>query len=310
MKKYLLIFLAFILMITVSYGQTNIYHPFPDSNAFWGVDGRNIFYSYRLNSRYGLNGDTILNGKTYSKVYSLFDSTLTNTLSTYFAAIREQDKRVYTVIENAPEEILYDFNLSEGDTITFHYSLFFHEPQNFSRIVTQVDSVQLFNGEYRKRFHFDPIGYNSMPDEVIEGIGSVIWQGLFNPLINDAYTNGDVYSFECFKQNETIIFLNNPECDHCFCNLLTGIKKTEKEEIISLSPNPFSVQTTLQTASYLNNATVTIFNTYGQQLKQMTNLSGQTITLNREGLPGGLYFLQLAQNNRILLTAKLIITSN
>jgi len=293
-----------ILTIGIGHGQTNIYHPFPDSNAFWGDLGTNLFHPYlRHNTRYGLNGDTTINEKVYHKVISLIDSTLTNPDSKYYAAIREAGKKIYTKIGNATETILYDFNLLVGDTITYSY------PEIFSRVVENIDSVQLPTGEYRKRFFLNSTGYLGLPDTVIEGIGSIMWIGLFNPLVTAIMTNGDSYTLTCFKQNEIIYYLNNPECDHCFCTFLTEITKRKAKGKLLISPNPFTFQTTLQTDNYLQNATLTLYNSLGQQVRQEPNISGRTFNLKRENLPMGLYFLQLSQDNKSITTDKLVISN-
>jgi hypothetical protein len=67
------------------------------------------------------------------------------------------------------------------------------------------------------------------------------------------------------------------------------------------------VQTTLQSDKIFENATLTLYNSLGQQVKKITNISGQTKTLNRENLPSGLYFMRLTQNNKCIATDKLII---
>jgi len=73
-------------------------------------------------------------------------------------------------------------------------------------------------------------------------------------------------------------------------------------------PNPFSAQTTLQTDNLLHNATLTIYNSFGQTVKQIKNISGPTVTLFRDNLPSGLYFIRLTQDNKIITTDKLVIT--
>jgi len=73
-------------------------------------------------------------------------------------------------------------------------------------------------------------------------------------------------------------------------------------------PNPFSHSTTLITKDILNNATITIYNMQGQAVKQTSNLTGQTITLYRDNLPNGLYYICLTEGNRIIATSKLIIS--
>jgi hypothetical protein len=311
MKKFLLILSILILTLTSVYSQTNIYHPFPTSNAFWGDDGWNVFNSdIHNNTRYGINGDTIISAKNYKKIYSLlYDSTFTNPNSTYFAAIREQNKKVYTVIGNNPETILYDFNLSVSDTITYNSLFSTGIDALFSRVVTKVDSILLLNGKYRKRWAFAPVlPTSSTSDTVVEGIGSIIWRGLFNPLIPNICTCGNEWRFACFKQNDTVLYLDNPKCNHCFCSLWTSVNKVEEQKRNLFYPNPFSTETTLQADNPFNDATLTMYNLSGQQVKQIKNISGNTITLHRDNLPRGIYFLQLIQGNKTFSAAKIEIT--
>ena len=58
----------------------------------------------------------------------------------------------------------------------------------------------------------------------------------------------------------------------------------------------------------MDNATLTVFNTFGQQVKEIKNVSGETIRIFRDNLPGGLYFLKVTQGSKTLITEKLIIT--
>ncbi|NVO21007.1 MAG: T9SS type A sorting domain-containing protein [Bacteroidetes bacterium] len=307
MKKICLIILSFMMLASIVRSQSSVYHPFPASNAFWGIDGHNIFELRCLNIRYGLNGDTLINSKLYHKVYSLVDSTISNTASVYYAAIREEDKRIYTLIDDAPEEILYDFNAEVGDTLFWHYSLMFHAPEEFARVVTSVDSIRLNNGEYRKRFYLEPAGFNSMSDVVVEGIGSILWQGLFNPLINTIATNGDSYSMTCFKQDEVVYFLANPNCDHCFCTLLTGLPPVISSTGYSVSPNPAHKMFTLISPLKLNDFDVILFNAYGEQLKKWNSLTGNTNQLDIGEIPPGCYLLSIVKGDSKPDVIKLLI---
>ncbi|MFA5196123.1 MAG: T9SS type A sorting domain-containing protein, partial [Bacteroidales bacterium] len=90
----------------------------------------------------------------------------------------------------------------------------------------------------------------------------------------------------------------------------TGIEESNLEKIFFIYPNPCSIQTTLLTNEILKNATLTIYNSFGQQVKLLNNISGQTIILLRENLPNGMYFLQLTQDNKSFMTEKLLITDN
>ncbi|MBX9851751.1 MAG: serine hydrolase [Cytophagaceae bacterium] len=88
----------------------------------------------------------------------------------------------------------------------------------------------------------------------------------------------------------------------------TGINNvTASDKTISVYPNPFSSETTLQVSKNLNNATLTVYNLCGQTVNQIDNLTGQTIIFYRDNLPSGLYFLRLTADNKIY-TGKLVIT--
>lgn len=73
------------------------------------------------------------------------------------------------------------------------------------------------------------------------------------------------------------------------------------------SPNPFSIQTEINLKNDLKNATLTLFNSFGKQVKQVKNIYGNYINIQRDNLPSGLYLVQLTQDNIIIITNKLIV---
>lgn len=101
--------------------------------------------------------------------------------------------------------------------------------------------------------------------------------------------------------------LSQHEVDSLCPSLTTSIPKQTSERL-NIFPNPFSTQTILKVSKFLNNASLIIYNSLGQQVKQMNNLQGQTITLQRDNLPSGIYFIQLIQDNKLITRDKLIIT--
>jgi hypothetical protein len=78
--------------------------------------------------------------------------------------------------------------------------------------------------------------------------------------------------------------------------------------VFNIYPNPFSGKTTFHSTKNLKGSKLIILNSFGQQVKQITNLSQQTFTLHCEGLSSGLYFINLVQNGKIVATEKLVIT--
>jgi len=93
------------------------------------------------------------------------------------------------------------------------------------------------------------------------------------------------------------------------CKVLCGATGIELQSFESWSvyPNPFFSATTFKTDKILKDATLTIYNIYGRQVLSIKNISGQTIELQRDNLPGGVYLVRLMQENKVIATDKLVI---
>lgn len=90
--------------------------------------------------------------------------------------------------------------------------------------------------------------------------------------------------------------------------IVSGVNEIDADHSITIFPNPFSKETTLSAGRNLKNATLNIYNAFGQMVKQLDNLSGEAIILHREHLPNGLYIVCLTEGNNPLTTGKLILT--
>lgn len=88
----------------------------------------------------------------------------------------------------------------------------------------------------------------------------------------------------------------------------TDIQSPAKNQKDLFYPNPFSLSTTLNTTDILNLATMTIYNGQGKAIKQINNLSGKSITLYRDDLPSGMYYISLTDGDKWIMTSKLIIS--
>jgi uncharacterized delta-60 repeat protein len=93
-------------------------------------------------------------------------------------------------------------------------------------------------------------------------------------------------------------------------NSLTGdiSENSNNTSQISIYPNPFSKATTLKTDNLFENATFIVYNSLGEQVRKIDNISGQTFTFYRENLEQGIYFYHLKKNSKILSADKLVIT--
>ena len=94
-----------------------------------------------------------------------------------------------------------------------------------------------------------------------------------------------------------------------FVTLTVGVEVMDvRSSETTIYPNPFSTETALRTDAVLQNATLTMYNTQGQQVRQLDHLTGQTIKLHRGNLPTGLYSLRVTENDQIRSVHKLVIT--
>ncbi|MEO8087929.1 MAG: T9SS type A sorting domain-containing protein [Bacteroidota bacterium] len=98
----------------------------------------------------------------------------------------------------------------------------------------------------------------------------------------------------CYASSETLYF--NP----------LSVNSLESDDIVIL-PNPSSGIAILHTMNYINDATLTIYNSCGQQVQHLTHISGQAVTLHCEQFREGLYFLRITENDKIVAVERLMI---
>ena len=90
----------------------------------------------------------------------------------------------------------------------------------------------------------------------------------------------------------------------------TGIDELKNENAIHFYPNPFTSTTYFRSEVLLENASMTVYNSLGQAVKRMDNLTGKTTIIHRDNLPSGLYFICITLDGRTIKAGKLIITDN
>ena len=274
MKKSIL----FLLLIAAFSVGAQKYVPFPTENAEWNVhfrtsDGGLIITSKILN--YVLQGDTVIDLKSYKKLY-LKSFTNDGVLLKLKAAIREENKKIFMIdfsewgymsqvkslspsTKNClkqskqyqsygKEYLMYDFNKNQiGDTLyRFNYGY---------GLITAIDSIKIGNS-YRKRYKLNDVWGEK--EYVIEGIGSVN-QGLFGvitPLL--ACMTSFEWHFVSFSQNNECIYKSQDykDCvttarwdDSDYLKVGTQWYYDEKDAVFpyGLSDNYFSVKVTGET---------------------------------------------------------------
>ncbi|MBL0340123.1 MAG: T9SS type A sorting domain-containing protein [Bacteroidetes bacterium] len=86
------------------------------------------------------------------------------------------------------------------------------------------------------------------------------------------------------------------------------VEAEELGTIVTVSPNPFSLETTLKTTSELRNGALEIVNELGALQSVVTGISGHEIPLSRNNLPAGIYFIRLTDENKLYEIEKLVVT--
>jgi hypothetical protein len=79
------------------------------------------------------------------------------------------------------------------------------------------------------------------------------------------------------------------------------------QQSINLFPNPFTTQSTLSFTHDLHNATLHIYNMYGQVVQQLSQINGKEIVIERKELANGIYIYAVEENNQRIATGKAVI---
>jgi hypothetical protein len=242
MKKHLLL-ISTLLTLTAK-AQTNVYYPFPDSDAVWNVDYNEWCGPWYWEQRYSyvFAGDTLINSINYHKLWTPFVETLSSssclpfTGTGYKGSIRQDTtlRKVFIISQaDSTEQILYDFNLQINDTIKGFLS--------WGSTISNVDSV-LINSTYRKRWEWH--GVNGI-GHYIEGIGSTL--GLLENI--DMLTDAPITTLTCFTQNSIILYFDSTFLFNS-CDIIDAVNNpSDKNTYVNISPNPFHSSALLQVSS-------------------------------------------------------------
>lgn len=236
------------------------------SNEYTVID--NIRYNYIKEADiYNEEIDTWSDWRREIFQFSSFGS-LSNML------IREENGKIYTrTSQNSDEEqMIYDFNLDEGDTFVF--SLY-----GGSYIVYRVDSVNV-NDNLLKRLYLKNISDENICDEWIEGIGSVNYPLLYPFQSISMHAYGKLL---CVKQNNVTAFMN-PQYNTCYIPFMN----LESVDNTSIKIYPTLVKDNIYVVSDNNKPMdISFVNISGHIVKTIRTKGSKEIDIS--SLPSGIY---------------------
>ena len=292
MKKYLLLSGLQLAILTLTFGQT-YFDYFSTWNQYFEASEPGIIET-KEHFNFEISGDTTINNQSYFKVrkigtgmdiefFSGSPDTIEYDFDRYFAALRQEDKKVFFVLSNTVEkELIYDFDWLVGDTIECSF--------NSCVIVDSIGTIE-FNGQTRK--HFFLTGTENNNNEIIEGIG--FGTGLFRIPVPNPFLKGRLI---CYRQNNNVIGVSNADS----CELITNlINLPSQDHKIKLFPNPFKSFINISSQSTEKIDQLQIFNLNGTLIQQTENLelSKTPIKLNLHSLKPGIYVMSLILKNKV-----------
>ena len=299
--------MQFALIISLSLkAQTQSYEYIPivkEGLQVWTIDKNYGQYNeqYRYERLALTEEDTIIDGKSYKKLYSFTEREFDIETATFVCGIREnENKQVFVAsYHNQQEFLLYDFSLTEGDSILAEsngeYDLYFN--------VTDVDTID-YNGVERRKITLQ--FYNYAWVTWIEGIGNI--EGLLMDwrsyiMAMDPMPN---VRLRCYEYNEECLYSDfsfNESIYDCYTPLYTGLEENETQNNILLYPNPAKERLYINTSIPIKK--ITICNFLGQEI-QKYNMTEKTSSIDIRGLKEGVYFVKLSTEKGVYAT-KIIV---
>ena len=312
----LLLFTTALFCPFFMHAQNN-YRPMPETNATW-IQADFLYNAYNghehatVTSVVYTQDDTLINGLTYRKFGSHgiadwidnFGSQQNQTTGTdiipYTQGYFRQDtqlKKVFLWNSTAQtDDLLYDFgNLVVGQpypaTIT---------NINFPNLlVMAVDSVQLLDGNYYKRWVLGTNSSDSAYASVIEGVGGT---NGFNSIIYPQFEQSS--GLLCHKVNAQQIyenwitnFLSPRYSEDCSSTLSVD---DLKETALELYPNPTNASVSVQTDKIMKY--VEICNLNGQALFIQENSIGEKkVNIDLNALESGIYILKIIMSDNSIV---------
>lgn len=306
-KTFVLIVMQFALIISLSLkAQTQSYEYIPivkEGLQIWTIDQKYGQYNeqYRYERLALTEEDTIIDGKSYKKLYSFTEREFDIETATFVCGIREnENKQVFVAsYHNQQEFLLYDFSLTEGDSILAEsngeYDLYFN--------VTDIDTID-YNGVERRKITLQ--FYNYAWVTWIEGIGNI--EGLLMDwrsytMAMDPMPN---VRLRCYEHNEECLYSDfsfNESIYDCYTPLYTGLEENETQNNILLYPNPAKERLYINTSIPIKQ--MTICNLLGQEIQKYNNLE-TTSSIDIRGLKEGVYFVKLSTEKGVYAT-KIIV---
>ncbi len=230
---------------------------------------------------YTFGNDTLVNSTNYkilNEVNIGINGGTVNSKTDYL--LREENRITYLKAPLQDEKILYNFNLTKGDSFNFSFE---NNNPNYKTLY-KIDSIKLNDNSYSKIFFFEDVEFYEMaePEFIwIEGIGSLA--SLIYPIDKKA-------SLRCFLE-DNIKYYGNKAISDCFS---VSVNELHSDLAIKFQ-NPVANQLNIQFENKISGA-FKVYNSFGScVLKE--NFEEQ-ILITEINWPAGLYYVIIETTNQ------------
>ena len=148
---------------------------------------------------------------------------------------------------------------------------------------------------------------------VINELGDTVATGTLNFFGQISNTTLDYpveTDLQTIPENFNAYVVFNYDTSTCILSYPCIINNTRDEfdlPDLSIYPNPFSIETTLQTNENLDGLDLTLLDIFGHPVITINKLVGNQVTLKRNSLPAGIYFLYLSADDKPVSTRRVVI---
>ncbi|GEM_PF-1779008 len=314
----------FLLIIFINEAQSQDYVPFPEDSSSWTHAYEFIGEGFNLwfNELASIDGDTIIEGVEYQKLYYHFDADISIGESDLYAGgIRENEfrqiffkpsyyctlngeselRRLGLFPSSNEEYLIYDFqDLNVGDSLDYSNDLVFPF-EGVSYIVADIDSI-LIGDVYRKRYVMEDLySMHYSTSYFIEGIGSSL--GLLAPFRPQSEFAGHArLILSCFQDDE-ISFVSNLHEDNLNCKIGLSIEEYGIENL-KVFPNP-TENSQLNMVSSSEIERIELYSLQGELILSR-RINSKNFNLSTLNISSGLYLLQVVIND-VIITNKIEI---
>lgn len=238
-------------------------------------------------SRYFLDGDSIIDGELWSRMF-VQGAIAPLPTALFQGLVRQTADVVLFRDDQAVVDTLYNFGLQVGDSMRYVSSFY----DTYLPVVA-MDSIVL-QGAYHKVFRFGqhPLSLEELlSDTWIEGIGSI--HGPLAPRMPSSlgfnFGMPDSTRTTCFLKNDLLIW-NHPSYAACAVNVLLGVSSLNAGPLLRINPNPGS--SFQLTGLNGRTAQLRVLDMQGRTVRD-SFMNSERRTVDAEDLPPGTYIVEV-----------------